>query len=214
MLRGGFGIFVGPGQTEDQIQPIESDRISTTITRRPVSDRPAVLRANFVNNPNNRAYQPRAYSQRVHDSRARLSVLASVQRELPGRLVATAAYVGSQGRNLFLRNFTNRITESARTQTRRRTRSSFAQFEIVDGAVLNPYAEIDFKTSGGHDSYNSLQLSLARRVSSGLTLNSQYTLGRSYGNTAGSNEALTAATRSTTTTTSATTRSTSGTRST
>ena len=32
VLRGGFGIFVGPGQTEDQIQPIESDRISTTIT--------------------------------------------------------------------------------------------------------------------------------------------------------------------------------------
>ena len=28
VVRGGFGIYVGPGQTEDQIQPIESDRIS------------------------------------------------------------------------------------------------------------------------------------------------------------------------------------------
>jgi hypothetical protein len=37
-----------------------------------------------------------------------------------------------------------------------------------------------------------MQLSLARRFNSGLTLNSQYTLARSYGNTAGSNEALTA----------------------
>ena len=32
---------------------------------------------------------------------------------------------------------------------------------------------------------------LARRIASGLTLNSQYTLAKSYGNTAGSNEALT-----------------------
>jgi len=32
VVRGGFGILVGPGQVEDQIQPIESDRISSTIT--------------------------------------------------------------------------------------------------------------------------------------------------------------------------------------
>ena len=51
---------------------------------------------------------------------------------------------------------------------------------------------MNFKTSGGRDSYNSMQLSVARRFNSGLTLNSQYTLARSYGNMAGSNEALTA----------------------
>ncbi|MEZ5287963.1 MAG: hypothetical protein R2712_24840 [Vicinamibacterales bacterium] len=59
--------------------------------------------------------------------------------------------------------------------------------------VQNPYAEVDYKTSGGHDSYNALQLSLQRRLSQGLTLNAQYTLARSFGNTAGSNEAQTAA---------------------
>ena len=36
VLRGGFGIFYGPGQTEDQIQPIESDRISSTFTSNPI----------------------------------------------------------------------------------------------------------------------------------------------------------------------------------
>ena len=36
VLRGGFGIFYGPGQTEDQIQPIESDRISSTFTGNPI----------------------------------------------------------------------------------------------------------------------------------------------------------------------------------
>src|SRR5262249_21916753 len=31
LLRGGFGILYGPGRTEDQIQPIESNRISSTL---------------------------------------------------------------------------------------------------------------------------------------------------------------------------------------
>ncbi|HYV04372.1 MAG TPA: hypothetical protein VFB82_07295, partial [Blastocatellia bacterium] len=58
--------------------------------------------------------------------------------------------------------------------------------------VLNPFAEIDYKRSGGHDNYNAFQTTLARRFSNGLTMNSQYTFGRSFGNTAGSNEAATA----------------------
>jgi hypothetical protein len=69
VLRGGFGIFYGPGQTEDQIQPIESDRISSTLSSGPLltfnPDQTAAINAiisNFVNNPNNRAFQPRAYS--------------------------------------------------------------------------------------------------------------------------------------------------------
>jgi hypothetical protein len=69
------------------------------------------------------------------------------------------------------------------------------EFSIVgaDGSVRNPFAEVDVKTSGGHDRYNAMQLSLTRRMSHGLTMNTQYTLGKSFGNTGGSNEALTAA---------------------
>ncbi len=73
------------------------------------------------------------------------------------------------------------------------------QFSIVQrdasGAVTgvqNPYAEIDTKTSGGRDNYNALQLGLSRRSTNGLSINAQYTLSRSFGNTSGSNEALTA----------------------
>src|SRR6185503_12240149 len=52
--------------------------------------------------------------------------------------------------------------------------------------------EVDFKTTGGHDRYNALMLSLSRRTSRGLTMNAQYTLGSSRGTSAGSNEANTA----------------------
>jgi len=57
--------------------------------------------------------------------------------------------------------------------------------------VQNPFAEIDYKTSGGSDSYNALQLGVSRRSVGGLALNAQYTVGKSFGNTSGSNEALT-----------------------
>jgi hypothetical protein len=115
-------------------------------------------------------------------------------------LAATAAYVGSQGRNLFLRSVANQITQVITNPNPANAAIVVREFSIPvhDAAgsitgVRNPYAEVDFKTSGGHDNYNALMLSLTRRSSNGLSLNAQYTLSRSFGNTGGSNEALTAA---------------------
>jgi hypothetical protein len=193
-LRGGFGIYVGPGQTEDQIQPIESDRISTTSSGGAFPIDPATLRANFINNPNNRTYQPRAYSPDYEIPERVYQYSVSVQRELPMQMVATAAYVGSQGRNLFLRSWSNKITNVLTNANPASNAVIIREFDIVqsDGTILRPFAEVDYKTSGGHDTYNSMQLSLVRRMNVGLTLNAQYTLSKSFGNTSGSNEALTA----------------------
>jgi hypothetical protein len=215
VLRGGFGIFVGPGQTEDQIQPIEAERISTTATSGafllyPVNE--DAIRANFTNNPNNRSYQPRAYANDYTLPERVYQYTASVQQELPGAAAATIAYVGSQGRNLFLRSVSNQIVGVLPSGT------ALREFDIItcaNGSVQNgtagtpntaanlcpgstaaskqsPYAEIDYKTSGGHDSYNALQISMQKRAARGLALNGQYTLGYSKGNTGGSNEATTA----------------------
>ena len=215
VLRGGFGIFVGPGQTEDQIQPIEAERISTTATSGafllyPVNE--DAIRANFTNNPNNRSYQPRAYANDYTIPEKVYQYTASIQQELPGAATATVAYVGSQGRNLFLRSVSNQIIGVLPSGT------ALREFDIItcaNGAVQNgstgtpntaeslcpgsaaaskqsPYAEIDYKTSGGHDSYNALQIAVQKRAVRGLALNGQYTLGYSKGNTGGSNEATTA----------------------
>ena len=199
VVRGGFGIFVGPGQTEDQIQPIEAERISTTLTSGallayPID--PAAIRLNFTANPNNRSYQPRAYANEYELPERVYQYTASVQQELGGGMAATAAYVGSQGRNLFLRSIANRTIgvqsngASAATQIR--------EFDIVtygaDGRIASiqrPYAEIDYKTSGGRDSYDAMQLALTRRSAHGLVMNAQYTFGHSRGTSGGSNEART-----------------------
>ena len=54
------------------------------------------------------------------------------------------------------------------------------------------FAEIDYKTSGGTDMYNSLQSSLQRRFARGLSLGAQYTWAKELGTSSGSNEATTA----------------------
>jgi len=200
VMRSGFGIFVGPGQTEDQIQPVESDRVSSTISNSFYPVDANALVANFVNNPNNRSYQPRAYANEYSIPERIYQYTFSVQRELPGNMSATAAYVGSQGHNLFLRSVANNIVQVLTNPNPANAALVVREFSIPvrDAAgnitsVQNPYAEVDYKTSGGRDNYNALQLSLNKRSSNGLATNVQYTLGRSRGNTAGSNEALTAA---------------------
>jgi hypothetical protein len=214
VLRGGFGIYYGPGQTEDQIQPIESNRISSTLTGGSFPQDPNVIAANFINNPNNRQYQPRAYAPEYTIPEKVYQYGFSVQQELPYKVLLTAGFVGSQGRNLFLRSIANRILPGQTVITDgtalpsgfgviNRTNAggqviavnTVREFSIVSGtsSVQNPFAEIDDKTSGGHDSYKALQMSLGRRFNTGLTLNSQYTFSSSFGNTSGSNEARTAA---------------------
>ncbi len=195
VLRGGFGIYVGPGQTEDQIQPVESDRVSSTLSSvsgaYPISS--DVFFNNFTNDPNNRKFQPRAYAPEYTIPEKVYQYSLGVQRQFRGNLVASASYVGSQGRNLFLRSFTNKITTVLTNADPTKSALVIREFDIVnpDGTISTPFAEVDYKTSGGHDNYNALQLSLTKRTK-GLALNAQYTLGRSFGNTGGSNEAQTA----------------------
>ena len=216
VFRTGFGIYYGPGQTEDQIQPIESDRISSTISSGSLLAFPANIPAiidNFNNNPNNRSYQPRAYAANYKIPERVFQYTFSWQQELPYNLVSTVAYVGSQGRNLFLRSVTNKILPGQTTILNgtnlptgvgviNRTNAAgqvigvttVREFDIISGTSrLQPFAEVDYKTSGGDDRYNALQMSLARRFNNGLTLNAQYTFASSEGTTAGSNEARTSA---------------------
>ncbi len=217
VLRGGFGMYYGPGQTEDQIQPIESDRVSSTITSGALLAFPANIPNivnNFATNVNNRSYQPRAYSSDYKIPEKIYQYTFSWQQQLPYEITSTVAYVGSQGRNLFLRSVANKIKPGQTTildgtalpttfGVVNRTNAggqviavnTIREFSIVSGtnSVQNPYAEVDYKTSGGDDRYNALQLSFQRSSRSGLTMNAQYTFASSYGTSAGSNEARTSA---------------------
>jgi hypothetical protein len=212
VLRGGFGILYGPAQAETLLQPVESDRVWMSLssftslpggtgvycgtTDPSCGTTPQNLTA-FFNNPaniNNRQAQVRAYAPEYTVPERVYQYSASWQQQWGYKLVSTIAYVGSQGRNLFLRSISNKIV-SVRNNTANGNAVLVREFSIDRGGntVLNPYSEIDYKTSGGHDTYNSLQAQLVRRSSSGLTLSAQYTFAKSYGNSSGFKEALTTA---------------------
>jgi hypothetical protein len=185
VLRVGAGYYYGPGQMEDQVQPIDSDRATRTLTSNiawPVV--PSQVLAGYNINDPNLGYQPRAYGNGYTLPEKVLSYTASVQQEIPGNAILTVAYVGSQGRNLFLRSWTNGIVGVTMNQTTG-AGSPVLQFG-------NRFAQIDYKTSGGTDHYDSLQTTLNRRFGKGLTAGLQWTYGHSIGDTGGSNEAQTA----------------------
>jgi hypothetical protein len=185
VFRAGGGIFFGPGQPEDLIQPAESDRVSRTLSGLAYPLDTASAIANYDINSPTLSFQPRAYAPGYKLPERVYSYTASIQQQLPGRAVLTVAYVGNLGRNLFLRSVANKITGVA---TNPATGAA-----IVTREFGNRFAEIDYKTSGGRDHYNSLQTTLNRRFARGFTFGLQHTWGRSIGNSQGSNEALTAA---------------------
>ncbi len=186
VFRIGAGYFYGPGQPEDTIQPLESDRMSRTLSSNIAFpfDTASII-ANYNINDPSLGFQPRAYAPGYKVPEQILSYTASLQQRLPGEAVLTVAYVGSQGRNLFLRSIANKIVGVATNPT--------TGAAITTREFGNRFAEVDYKTSGGNDHYNSLQTTINRRYSHGLTFGVQHTWGRSIGNSEGSNEALTAA---------------------
>jgi hypothetical protein len=210
VIKAGGGIFVGPGQTEDQIQPIEADRISTTVSSGPLLVNPvdpAAIRLNFTGVPNNRSFRPRAYADDYTLPEKVYQYTASVQQEVGANVAASVAYVGSQGRNLFLRSISNQVIgvqtngAAAGFQVREFDIVNCADGRVETGTMCNgstilsvqrPFDEVDYKTSGGEDSYNAMQLALSRRSANSLALNAQYTLAYSKGTSGGSNEAVTA----------------------
>jgi hypothetical protein len=185
VLRSGFGLFYGPGQFEDRIQPIEN-----AIERRRVgaSDIPAnglaypVSPATYLN-----ALSIRGYTHNRPDE-YNMQYGASVSRELPGAVNLTVGYTGSRGKDMFLRGVANTLD----LNTRLRQQPAYGQIDYktsgcVDGLVINAQP-----LSGcGRASYDALQLSASRRFRAGFTGGVQYQYSRNKGTTQGSNEAAT-----------------------
>jgi hypothetical protein len=186
VFRVGGGVFYGPGQTEDQIQPEANDRVTRTFSTGkvyPIVPATDVYQGYDINSTT-LGYQPRAYAPQYSIPERVTTYTASIEQELPGQMQLMVAYVGSMGRNLFLRSITNLIT-SVSTNSITGVGTASRQFG-------GRFAEIDYKTSGGSDRYDALQTTLQRRFGQGLSLGAQYTWAKELGTSSGSNEATTA----------------------
>jgi hypothetical protein len=185
-LRAGYGLFYGPGQFEDRIQPIEN-----FIERRRVqsTDVPGGGLAYPVDPATYRnLLSVRGYTHRRPDE-YNIQYGASLSRELPGAINLTVGYTGSQGRDMFLRGVANTFDNV----TRQRPVPSVGQVDYktsacVDGLVINGNP----LRGCGEASYDALQIGVTRRFRDGLTGGFQYQYSRNEGTTQGSNEAATA----------------------
>jgi hypothetical protein len=185
VLRIGGGVFYGPGQTEDQIQPEANDRVQRTFTSGkvyPIVPATDVYSNYDINSPT-LGYQPRAYAPNYKIPERVTTYTASIQQTLPGQFQLMVGYVGSAGRNLFLRSITNLIT-GVTTNPTTGVGTAVRQFG-------GRFAEIDYKTSGGTDMYNALQTQLQRHFAHGLSMGAQFTWAKELGTSSGSNEATT-----------------------
>jgi hypothetical protein len=185
VLRGGFGLFYGPGQFEDRIQPIENfierRRLATGDVPNNGLSYP-VDPALYLN-----ALSIRGYTHKRPDE-YNMQYGVSMSRELPGAVNLTLGYTGSQGKDMFLRGVAN----TRDLVTGQRPVSSFGQIDYktsgcLDGLVINGNAI----RGCGYASYNAFQLSATRRFRSGFTGGFQYQYSRNKGTTQGSNEAAT-----------------------
>jgi hypothetical protein len=186
VVRAGFGLYYGPGQFEDRIQPIENfiDR-----SRVQASD----VAANTLAYPVDPATIRSLLSIRgyTHDypNEYNMQYGASVSQELPGALNLTVGYTGSKGYDMFLRGVGNVLDPV----TRVRLVPSYGQVDFKTAGCLDDVDLGVYPTAGcGRAKYDALQVSLTRRFRSGFSGGLQYQYSVNKGTTQGSNEAGTA----------------------
>ena len=190
VIRTGYGIYHGAAQNDDLNAGLESDTFR--ITYKPAN--PAPLEPGFQQEvpdlsgvpvgaaPNH----PRGLQR---ENRRDLYVETwglTVDQQLPGGFLASAAYVGSHGVRLFSRGAVNLCLNQVgpdgqfnyNTGTCARPLDQY--FPGASGSTdqyntTDPYGSVDYKSDVGSSSYNALELRAQRRFDSGFSFQARYT---------------------------------------
>jgi hypothetical protein len=144
----------------------------------------------------------------VHTAPYQMQFNLTIQRQLPKGILASVGYNGSAGVHLFQQEEINlpvywseataaqkAYTPNAYTASAAQQFTGIATGVGAPGTPTNPFIGVRENTNFGpleslepasHSSYNSLQASLARQFSSGLTFNTSYTFSKCMDNGSGS----------------------------
>jgi hypothetical protein len=168
VIRTGYGRYFGPGQNDDVTAAIDSlpENFSLTAADAPALSYPP---APFLGQLRSQGQTPRSVQRDRKEPESHQWTL-SIQRELPGSMVAQVAYVGNVGRNQLTRTYVNTLDPV----TRRRPLTAFGQ--------------IDEKRFDGITNFNGLQSSLTRSFTKGWLFQAQYMWGHAISDSAGSGE--------------------------
>ena len=154
VIRGGYGIFFGPGQNDDVFAPIDNAGSRTALERAQVPTLAYPIDP-FLDLAASTGNSPRAVDEHRVDMYAEHYSL-SVQQALPWRLVGQVGYLGNQGHHMLDRAYVNLIDPA------------------TGARPLTAFGRVDIKSSGSSTNFNGLQASLQRPFSAGFLMGAQY----------------------------------------
>jgi len=168
VLRGGYGIYYGPGQQDDVTAAVDSEpeRFQLTAAQRPGLSYP--IRPFFAE-ARSAGFQPRALQRDRRDFYSQQWSL-SIQRELPKSFVFQTAYVGNRGSKLFGRDRVN---------------------TFIPGTSVRPlpaFADVDRKVNYNNNTFHGWQNSLQRNFTRGWLFQLQYMYSKAIDDNAGSGD--------------------------
>ena len=162
-VRAGYGLYFNTNNQQNLI---------VTVTNPPATPRFVIANPTFPTPPFDRGVGNTIRPVQWEIESPRLHVWnVSVQRELPGDLVATIGYAGSRGKHLFRNTDINIPTPVPGPDGR----------PFFAAGVPRPnrsFGTIELKSSDGNSWYRALILELRRNFRSGLSFQSSYTWSR------------------------------------
>ncbi|MFB3903331.1 MAG: TonB-dependent receptor domain-containing protein [Acidobacteriota bacterium] len=154
VIRGGYGMYYGPGQVDDVMAGIETYEESFALDSADVPNLSFPVEP-FLDQAVSEGRTPRHLLPWREDMYSQHWGL-SIQQQLPAEFVAQVSYNGGNAHKILSRTYINNINPA----TGKRPWPKFGK--------------IDSKESAGNGSFNSLQVSLKRRLSGGLQLGGEY----------------------------------------
>jgi len=168
VMRGGYGIYYGPGQNDDVTAALDSEpeRLQLTQAQLPGLSYPI---APFIPQARATAVAPRVLQRDRSDFYSQQWSF-SIQRELPSAFVGQIAYVGNRGSHLFGRDRVN---------------------TFIPGTSVRPlpnFADLDRKNNYGNSTFHGLQSSLNRTFARGWLFQAQYMYSKIIDDNAGAGD--------------------------
>ena len=180
VIRAGFGIYHGAAQNDDLNAGLESDTFRVSVQA------PPGLAAYEQTTPDLSGAPPSAAHPRELQRQGRRDLYAetwglTLEHELPANFVASAQYLGSRGNRLFSRGGVNlcsvpvTLNADGSDCVRPLDQYYLPDPTVPGSSTSDPFGSVDIKRDIGASTYHALGLSLERRFSKGLSLQSRYT---------------------------------------
>ena len=181
VIRSGFGIYHGAAQNDDLNAGLESDRFTAFLNLPSTGSiplTPALQQAipDLSGLSVGTQQQPRALQREGRRNLYAETWGLTIDHELPANFLVSAQYLGSRGVRLFSRGGVNFcVTKPAFDGSCTRFLDQYYPDPSNPGGTIDPYGSVDYKSDIGASTYHALMLSLERRFSEGLSLQSRYT---------------------------------------